>query len=82
MAKRFMYVCLGILALALAYHLAKTASANTDSVPFVVFDSDKSEMAIPIIVAPRGDSYYFKGWTPGESWVWLGNVYDTPKHTE
>ena len=72
MAKRFFYVCAGILMLALSYHFeAQSASAQAPGNPVVgTFGT------IPAVVTANGDIYYdTSGGLTAAAWQRFGNVF-------
>jgi len=70
MAKKFFYVCGGVLMLALAFHFgAMTATAQAPGNPVVGITSGSSGL---FAVTANGDSYA-RG--AGGPWFFLGNVF-------
>jgi hypothetical protein len=70
-AKRFFYVCAGILCLALAYHLgARSATAQTGAQisGFTMFWAGEG-----CVMTPNGDVYYQYGFNGGPTY--LGNFW-------
>jgi len=68
MAKRFMYVCLGILALAVAYHLgATTATSQSETAIAIGF----SGADFPSVLTDQGNIYE---WGPfSQQWFLICN---------
>ena len=69
-AKSFLNVSLGILALALAYHLgARSATAQAPGNPVVAVWNG------PAVVTANGDVYYNTASTFTGPWTYQGNVF-------
>lgn len=84
MAKRFMYVCLGILALAVAYHLGAAKAESYSGSPFVSLHSynagsGSSPWAL-YAVTEDGTIYVTTGsggvapWDPFPAWQYWGQI--------
>ena len=77
-ARSFLHVSLGILALAVAYHLgARSATAQSPSNPVVA-------AALNLAYTANGDVYGDNG-SGGRTWEWRGNVFSggpTPARQE
>jgi hypothetical protein len=87
MARKFMCVCLGLLALALAFHLGSRAvSATAKPIPIGIIDSQEPLPAIShgralFVVTDTGDCYYknlYSGKEP-TGWQYFGNIHDAEK---
>jgi hypothetical protein len=76
MAKKFMWVCIGILALVVAFELGTmTAEAETKAVPVLATTyAHKAGELYPVIVTSTGDSYILLGPSSG-AWASLGNIF-------
>jgi len=73
MAKKFFYVCGGLLMLALAYQLgATTATAQAPGNPIVAASGTNSFV---VAIAANGDAYISQG---GGNWGHWGNVFGSP----
>jgi hypothetical protein len=73
MARKFMFVCLGLLALALAYHLG-ASSAQSFTGEFVGIS--QSATGGQVLLAANGDCYRLINDSPPGSpdyWYYLGN---------
>jgi len=72
MAKKFFFICAGLLMLALAYHFgATTATAQAPGNPIVgTFDF------LPgAVVLANGDVYLSASGSPLQGWHWYSNVF-------
>jgi len=79
-SRTFLNVSLGILALALAYHLgarSATAQASGSTVAAAFGQS-------PTVVTTNGDVYSSTGGSYNGPWVWTANVFSgvTPVHQQ
>jgi hypothetical protein len=73
-ARSFFFVCLGILALAIAYHFgATTATAQAPGNPVVGVASDPSGWTVA--VTANGDIYRGANNTGGGPYSLLGNIF-------
>jgi hypothetical protein len=77
MAKRFFYVCAGILMLALSYHFgARSASAQIDKkdqkVAAAMYNPATQEM---IVLTPSGDIYARSSYGNGEKAHFIRNFW-------
>jgi hypothetical protein len=72
-ARKFFYICAGMLMLALSYHFgASTATAQSPGNPVVAASSGD-----PIVYTANGDAYHFNGSSSGApAWVLIGNVFN------
>ena len=71
MAKRFMFVCLGLLALAVAYHLGATKAESGAGSPFVslgAWTSSSGGTAVLLALTEDGTLY----WASPSHWPWDG----------
>ena len=78
MAKRFFYVCLGLLALAVAYHLgAQTAtSQGFGTATGISVSGANTTQCYVYAVADNGDCYRkWQDWAPSEPWQYFGNIF-------
>ena len=76
MARKFFYVCAGLLCLALAYHWGAsraTAQVPNNPVVGVTFDSYHT---IDLVLTANGDAYATSD--GGREWSHMGNVFSTP----
>jgi hypothetical protein len=72
-ARSFFYVCLGILALAIAYHFgATTATAQAPGNPVVGFVTTSTSAGQWQVITANGDIYIAADGTPYHYW---GNVF-------
>lgn len=74
-AKRFFFVCAGLLCLAIAYHLgARSAGAQTPGNTVVASRADGY-----VVYTSNGDVYFSVGAGPenGGRWTWVGNVFSS-----
>jgi hypothetical protein len=87
MAKKFMYLCLGLLALAIAFQLgARAVSATARPIPMGIIDSQEPLPAVShgralFVVTDSGDCYYknlYSGKEP-TGWQYFGNIYEAKK---
>ena len=84
MAKKFMYVCLGILALFVAYHLgANSATSQGLGTAVGICSYSKSSDSNVYVVTDCGDCY--RKWSLSsdlENWEYWGNIYGGPSQTQ
>jgi hypothetical protein len=73
MAKKFMYVCLGIMALAVAFHIGAT-SAISQLQEQVVGITAICPPANIYLATSEGDCWMYS--TSGEAWYYLGNPFE------
>ena len=71
MAKRFMYVCFGILALLVAYHLG-ASSAQSQAGTFVSIGGNSRDTAM-FLLTDCGDCYMLDMSYSPHRWVYMGN---------
>lgn len=70
-AKRFFYVCAGILCLALAYHFgAQSATAQAGNAIMVAEPG--------YVYMSNGDVYARSGYPAPQSWTFAGNIFSGP----
>jgi hypothetical protein len=70
MARKFFYVCAGMLMVALSYHFgASTASAQAPGNPVVAALTANS------VVTANGDVYYAPGGIANPPWLFASNVF-------
>jgi hypothetical protein len=89
MARRFMYVCLGILALVVAFQLGgMRASAESKPIPMGMIESREPTETVTrgpciYVVTDSGDCYYKVVYTdPTQAppqWQYFGNVFDAQR---
>ena len=74
MAKKFMYVCLGVLALAVAYHLGAAKAESTAEGPFVSLVSEY-EWGYMLAMTGQGDIYFsIQYGGPFPEWDYWGTI--------
>ena len=72
MAKKYMYVCLGVLALAVAYHLgAKSAISQGTGIPVGISSGHQYDDGV-YVITDQGDVYR-RAYDEGPDWVYWGN---------
>jgi hypothetical protein len=74
MAKRFMYVCLGLLALVVAFHLGATSAESTAEGPFVSLVSEW-QWGYMLAMTGQGDIYFSTEYGgPFPEWHYWGTI--------
>ena len=71
MAKRFMFVCLGLLALAVAYHLGASAAQSQATGTFVGIGGVETTLCA---ITATGDYYLLNTHGDVRNWVYWGNI--------
>jgi hypothetical protein len=72
MAKKFMYVCLGILALTVAFHLgASSAISQGTGLVVGIAATERGDPKV-FAITDGGDCYYRP---PAEDWRFYGNIF-------
>lgn len=77
MARKFFYICAGMVMLALSYDLgANTATAQGPGNPVVAAgEMTFSNSTSNFVITSSGDLFTAASNSPGTSWVHLGNVF-------
>jgi hypothetical protein len=87
MARKFVLVCLGVLALAVAFQIwSMTATATTKGVPVAIVETHEPAPAISLgrclyVITDSGDCYYralYSGDKP-QGWQYFGNIFEAKK---
>ena len=76
MARKFFYVCAGMLMLAVSYHFgASTATAQAPSNPVVATFSNTVGVYLGGVVTSNGDVYTTSSGYPSGPWIHQSNIF-------
>jgi len=74
MAKKFMFVCLGILALAVAYHLGASSAQSQATGTFVSLAAGPGDGSSEMYALTSDGDFYGMSMSNMRAWTYWGNV--------